>query len=115
MTDRKTLLKKLIRFEAPVSELVSALHSFGWDGDKEFVKLQRSDIVQVLNQYLQSTLTESDIEEWANAIEGREDIEFEIGYDEAINDAVFELANPLLTQRLDLSAVNKIINRLNID
>lgn len=112
MNDHKTLLNKLIQFKAPITELITALRQFGWDKD-ELIQLQRHDIIAILKQYLQSEFTESDIEEWANALEGREDIGFEVGYEEVIREVIFELANPELIQPLSRKTAQKLVASLS--
>ena len=73
----------------------------GLEGDS--AKLTRCHLASALQHYLDHSLSASDIEAWANLIEAREDVFFEVGHDSQIEEVLHELANPLLTQSLDLS------------
>ncbi len=112
MMNRAELLEKLLRLDGSLSEIEKELQTFGWDSDDPLVTLRREDILSILNRYIQSVLTETDIENWANVIEGRDDIGFEQGQDKLIHDIVFELANPSLTQPLNVETAQILIDKL---
>ncbi len=111
MTERKTVLQQLLMFSRPLPELRLSLSELPWDSD-ELVILKPKMIVAVLQRYLTGELSSSDMEDWANTIEGREDIGYEPLHSEALKDIVFELANPELTKSLDKEGVNRLIERL---
>ncbi len=112
MLERRKLLKKLLKYDGNLKEITTSLEKLGWDSNVSLITLQRQEIIEILNRYIKSEFTTSDIEEWANAIEGREDIDYENGYDELISTIIFKLANPLLTQGLDPQVASEIINSL---
>jgi len=112
MIDRKLLLKKLIRFDDPVETMPQLLRPFGWDSDTILVILRREDIIFVLDRYLQSGLSALDVEQWANAIEGREDIGYEAGYGSSISATIHTLANPFLTTPLNIQTAKELIGQL---
>jgi hypothetical protein len=95
---RTSQLNELLHFSRPVADLVSDLSAFGWDSGEEFVTLQAAHISSVLNRFLSGEILDTDVEDWANAIECREDIGFPQGA--PVADALDELANPLLTRPL---------------
>ena len=109
---RKELLEKLINFTTPADILQPLLNTYNWDSDQELVTLSRHHVVNVLNAFLQGNVSAMVVEDWANTIEGREDIGMEEDYDRTIQDVIFELANPLLTQTLDKSCAQIWIDRL---
>ncbi len=98
--DRMSTIKDLVSFATPLSELRSKLSKLSWDYEGEQVILGASHIVNVLQKYLNNDLCATEVEDWANAIEGREDIEFDSRNHAMIEDIVHELANPVLTQPL---------------
>jgi hypothetical protein len=100
MTDRSGLLHQLLRLNRPVREVVGELRPFGWDSAQTLAELRREDIVQILERYLRGELTAAVVEEWANAVEGREDVAYERPHDDAIRAAIHELANPYLARSL---------------
>lgn len=111
-TRRETLLF-LLGFDRPLEEIRGDLASFSWDSDEPVVTLDRAIVSQILRRYLQGALSATELEDWANAIEGREDIGLEGGYEEILKDLIFELANPSLTSDLDHSHVTELLDRLN--
>ena len=79
---------------------------------EELVVLTRNHVISILKRYLSSELSSEDIESWANIIESREDIGYEENFEELLNDKVFELANPLLTESLSENLAEKISSQL---
>jgi hypothetical protein len=77
---------------------VSDLSALGWDSDEELVILDAAHISTVLNRLLAGEISVADVEDWANAIECREDIGLLQG--SPVADALDELANPVLTRPL---------------
>jgi hypothetical protein len=55
---------------------------------------------RVLDMYLRGELTNSEVEEWADAIESRDDIGYGSPTDHRLKQLVFKLANPLLTEKI---------------
>jgi hypothetical protein len=95
---RTSQLKELLHFSRPVADVVSDLSAFGWDSDEELVTLEAAHISTVLNRFLAGDISAADVEDWANAIECREDIGLFQG--SPVADALDELANPVLTRPL---------------
>jgi hypothetical protein len=60
------------------------------------VPVAPTDIEKVLKLFCEEQATADDVEEWANAIEGRDDL----AMPDHVADIIFELANPLLTEPL---------------
>jgi hypothetical protein len=95
---RTSQLEELLHFSRPVADVLSDLSAFGWDSDEELVILEAAHISTVLNRFLSGEISVTDVEDWANAIECREDIGLLEGA--PVADALDELANPLLTRPL---------------
>ncbi|MGH2718940.1 MAG: hypothetical protein ACRDJU_10205 [Actinomycetota bacterium] len=98
--DRARALADLVSLNLPVGEAIDSLRRFPWDTERWLVILQTEDARRVLAAYLAGQLAADEIELWANAIEGRDDIGFEAGRETELKDFVFELANPELTQNI---------------
>ncbi len=58
-------------------------------------------------------MSENDIENWANAIEGREDIGYERGRRNLIKDVIFDLANPELSEEMSEKFARKLVRKLS--
>lgn len=111
--NRITMVRALLEFSMPLEEIIAQLAVMGWDYDGNGVELTRKHLTVILQRYLDGKLSSSDIEAWANCIEGREDIRFEIGLEQKIEDILYELANPLLTQPLDETRAEAILKKLS--
>ena len=111
MNDRRTLLRLLIRFGDSLPTIKEQLALFEWDSE-ELVQLERSDVVSLLKRYLAGNLTAVEVEEWANLIEGRDDIGFEAISGIGIRDIIYELANPTLCGALNHERAREMLRRL---
>lgn len=99
MKDRASLLRSLIDFRDPIQNVMAGLQQLPWDVEIPVVQFSVDDATSVLRRYEAGQISEPDIEAWANAIEGRD----EIGIDNDhlnLREMIYQLANPSLTQRL---------------
>lgn len=95
--NRTATLDALVKVTMPISEAVSRLAEFPWDSDAELVSLAPEDFYHVLSLFKQGTLSAVEVENWANALEGRDDV----GISSPLaQELLYELANPLLSQPL---------------
>ncbi|MBB4859727.1 hypothetical protein HNO88_003056 [Novosphingobium chloroacetimidivorans] len=79
--------------DQPLVAVSTALRRFDWDWQAApIVRLTGHDVSSVLRRYLALKVTASDLEEWANLLECRDDIEI----DSNAAEAIFILANPVL-------------------
>jgi hypothetical protein len=99
-SERKKALDALLGFEQPVEQLRTALAAFSWDAATELAFLSVGHVANVLNWFVTNRTTAIEVENWANAVEGRDDIGFEAANERLLRELVHELANPLLTQSL---------------
>lgn len=100
MINRVELLHSLLRFDQPLSKILSLLKPFGWDSDRELVILERQHVAAILERYLTNELLPAQLEDWANALESREDIGSEQSFEDLLDEVIYELANPSLTRPL---------------
>lgn len=112
MQSRTQLLARLLDYTHPLEQTVADLRQFPWDSEAALVVLSRQHIMRLLERYLRGELTESDVEAWANAIEGREDIDYEAGHGDVPQEAVHILANPVLTEPLDRFSAGRLLDAL---
>jgi len=99
--ERIKALRDLIELREPIPVAISRLRHFPWDSDAELVTLRGSDLIRILDKYLHGELSSTDVEEWAEALEGRDDIGYEPRLSDALRQIIFELANPLLTTPIE--------------
>ena len=60
----------------------------------------QGDLIRVLDMYLRGERTTGEVEEWADAIEGRDDIGYDGPRGDYLKQLVIKLANPLLAEQL---------------
>jgi len=109
MKTRAEALSDLLYCHAPILQLVQALKQFSWDSEATLVVLTPSHLRHVLQRYLDGALSAQQLEDWANAIECREDIGFLKAHRDALQEVIHQLANPLLTQAITAENVKKIL------
>ena len=107
--ERSIVVENLLNFSRPLDELQRQLSSFDWDFEGITTVLHSEHIVQVLRRYLSGELTASMVEQWANLIEGREDISFDINNEKWVTDTIYELANPVLATPLEIARARELI------
>jgi ArsR family metal-binding transcriptional regulator len=110
---RYQLLDALLTFDQPLSDILNSLNQLSWDREKVLINLKKTHIINILQRYLQGQLSVTDVENWANAIEGREDIEPEENDQDILEEILFDLANPLLSQPLSPESVKDYLTQLN--
>jgi hypothetical protein len=96
---REAILLSLIRFDASIPKLRAELASLIWDSDP-VVTLSRRDIAAILERFATGKIDALTVEDWANLVECRQDIDFEAGCEDVIHAAIHDLANPLLSGEL---------------
>ena len=94
--ERIQALRDLLELRRPVGEAVSRLRRFPWDSANELVILTRRSALDMVNRYLGDQLTASEFVEWANALEGRDDVGFEDLDEDLLRQFLLEFANPEL-------------------
>ncbi len=110
---RYQLLNALLTFEQPLLDILDSLNKLSWDSEEILIKLKKEHIIHLLQRYLQGQLSITDVENWANAIEGREDIEPEENGKGILDEILFDLANPLLSQPLSPESAQDYLTQLN--
>lgn len=97
---RADWLRNLITGTVSAQDATRHLASFGWDSETPAVLLSRSDAAAVLRRYVNGERTAAEVCEWADALESREDIEYDPTAGDSIGDLLFELANPEINRPL---------------
>jgi hypothetical protein len=77
MDKRKQLLLELLSPRRPIPAIREELSEFQWDSETELVSLTRDHLKNLLGEFIGGRLTVSDVETWAETIEGRDDIGIE--------------------------------------
>lgn len=109
---RRDVLVDLIELRRSPGVAIAAVRELPWDSDVEIVLLARVNAVAVLQRYLRGELSAADLEGWADAVEGREDVGSEQGHEELLRAFVFETANPVLAEQISDSYARRWLERL---
>jgi len=109
---RYLALLDLISARQPIEQTIGHLRTFPWDSDRVLAVLYRADASRVLHQYLRGEMSAEQCVAWADAIEARDDIAFELDRVELLKRLIFEVANPELEGPLSLEAASAWLRML---
>jgi hypothetical protein len=104
---RQEALRDLVELRRPVGLAATALAEFGWDSDEELVTLTRADAVRALSRYREGTLSADEVRRWAEALEGRDDLGLETGFEDRLKDFLFAVGTPELTEPLSPAVADR--------
>lgn len=110
--DRRALLQRLVERKGPLEDVYRALTQFPWDVDEPLVTLTSDHVADALRDYLAGALTEREVEDWADALEVRDDVEFADSAEEDVLHVIHFLANPLLHGPLTPEGAEDCLHRL---
>lgn len=94
--ERLLAVRDLVLFEKPLDEVVEKLKEFEWDYCGNPFVLMREHLERSMRRYLAGEISSGELENWADAIEMREDISFEEKHRSWIEGVMNDLANPTL-------------------
>jgi hypothetical protein len=98
--DRRELVLDVIQIRRPLHAAIEALAQLPWDCEQELALVGRPDALRVMRRFLSGDLTSTEVEDWANALEARDDVGFDDDARDLVEDFIFTMANPLLTEPL---------------
>ena len=105
---RINALMALLRLERPLESVVRELNRISWESDTQLVTLQTNHIRSVLDRFIAGKLTSLDVENWANAIEMREDIGITTGRED-LKQIICELATPEIFSEITPNLAYKLL------
>lgn len=111
MHDRINVLNLLLEMNKSLPEIKKLLSQFEWDSN-ELVMLETKHVKNILECYQSGEINENIVEEWANAVENRDDIGYPEHNGKLIKEVINELANPLLTQKLNRVRAKTLFQKL---
>ena len=109
---RLAVVRDLLELARPLNEIATQLARFNWNYEGRGLELTGQHISVVLQRYLEAKLLAKDVELWANLIEARDDVCIEASRRQQIDEVLYELANPTLTQSLDKDLAGMLIQML---
>ena len=113
MDKRKQLLLELLSPHRPVPAIREELSKFQWDSETELVSLTRDHLKKLLGDFIGGHLIVSEVQMWAETIEGRDDIGMESERAELLKSIIFEMATQELGRPLTRSLAERYIEELS--
>jgi|SRR5690606_18642512 len=109
MRNREEILYDLIYLRKDLSELEEELFHYSWDIEKPILMITKESFSNILKRSIDDKLNFEELVNWANAIECRDDIEFE---NDVIQENIFDLASPEINGDITKNKLEKILNSL---
>jgi hypothetical protein len=109
MRSRTELLKDLVLLQGNIGSLENDLSNFPWDSEMPLYSISIEDFIYVLKRSLNDDIDFDTLISWANAIECRDDLGFK---NEALQEFIFELANPEINGEITKERLQEIVNEL---
>jgi len=105
---RILVLTDLIQCRRLPSESRLLLRDFDWDSDP-LVVVSTVDVSAVLQLFISGTVASNFVEDWAESLESRDDVDFV----PSAKDAIHVLANPALEGDLNLDLARELLAALH--
>ncbi|WP_448547976.1 hypothetical protein [Thalassotalea fusca] len=105
--NRAEALEQIVTFGTEKEAAYSELVKFGYDSEVECFVVSKLILESVLLKYLSDKITGDELEEWANFIECRDDLNYEV-----IEGYIYKLANPYLVGDINKEQIAKMVNLL---
>ena len=107
--NRAEILKELVLLQGDIKMLEKELSQYPWDIEKPLVKIGIENFSNVLKKSINNEISFETLIDWANAIECRDDLEFE---NEEMQEMIFELGNPEINGEITKERLTQILNIL---
>jgi hypothetical protein len=95
--ERRLALQDLVNLRRPVSEAVGMLSKYPWDSEG-IMTLSADSLLHVLALYESGQIDAGEIAEWADAVEGRDDVAIEGEDADLVKRIVFRLSTPEINE-----------------
>jgi len=96
MNRRAEILHELVAYRPPTEQLHAELWTFGWDwlDDEPLLIITREHLLSIIDRYLAGEISSAQLQQWAENLECREDVDFEETNKDIIDSVFFRLALP---------------------
>ena len=107
------VLNNLVTFSKPTKDLAEELSKIDWDYTGQPMIVLAFHIKSVLQRFLGGEYDSDELENWANLIECREDLEFESTQKNIIENIIYSLANPVLEGEITVDLCKEFIKQID--
>lgn len=112
MSDHHAILESFLRLDRPLEEAKAQVHGLGMGSTDVSAMLTGHHIRNILQRFEREQLSADDVEEWAEIIGSRDDIEFEPDNHDEIAQIIFVLANSSMNGALGREQVPRLIESI---
>jgi hypothetical protein len=109
---RLDLITRLAQCQGDINALRARLQDFPFDAEAPLVTLETSHIISVLERFLAGGSSAADVEYWAEAVEGRDDVAYVEGAEDQISEALFVLSTPEINGALTPESAKQLLRQL---
>ncbi len=99
------ILKDVLSINGNLFSLDNELSFYPWDCEKPLLKVEKEDLIKIIDRSISGDINYNILIHWANLIECRDDIEFQHEY---LQEIMFEIANPEINGRITNERLNEI-------
>jgi hypothetical protein len=110
---RRELVTSLVEARFPLDPTRRELARYPWDADEPLVTLTARHLASTLRRYIGGELTAADVGAWADALELRDDVDFEDAHAAALGRAIFILANPVVNDALTPEVARQLLSSIS--
>jgi hypothetical protein len=111
--ERREAVLNLVEWRGDLPDLVAAVREYPYDSEVPIVTLQAEHIRKAMERYLRGEIAAAELEAWADAVEGRDDIEYFEPHEDEISEALFRLSTPELNSPLSKEVAEKWLSELS--
>ena len=98
--EHREILIELVEFRRPAFELHRLVQIFPYDFDGTPVFLTRDHLRNGLLRCIDGRISVSELGAWADLLEGRPGIEYEVGHEDQISEILFQLSTPDINEEV---------------
>jgi len=106
--NRVEALAQIVTFGSERDKAYLELVKYCYDSDVELFEVSESILAEVLSMFVSGSISEDELEDWANFVECRDDLDYE-----KIEGFIYALANPLLLGEITKAKIEKMLKVLN--
>jgi len=111
--DRREAVSALVDWRGHLPDLIVVAREFPYDSEVPIVTLQAHHIRNALERYIRGEVSASELEAWAENVEGRDDIEYFPDHEDEISDALFNLSTPEINAPISKQVVEMWLSKLS--
>lgn len=108
---RIEVLNGLLEYNRSLHSIKDDLVNFSFDFNP-LITVTNENIIHILMRYIFGKIDEDTVAEWADTIEGRDDLKYEPEYEYITKEIIRDLANPILAGPLTIDGAKVMTSAL---